>query len=1361
MPDYLGRIAIPTPVASGITFPLTADFGYGTARPFPIIEHHFGELSSKVTQVFQIGTGPRRFNFRRQRLGYRDRAALFAFFEQVQGSFQTFIYPAPQADKTFVNYEVIFDTQALTIAELVNGCQTGLTLVECPTTHPFYPISTTCFRFPSDALKAALLSQVQQIIPLVHIKVREPGVNDIYISDQRAFVGVNGYIPRLLGVGEPGTGVIMSQNINGQADNVQFTFGNADRAMTMLSNDTDLVGATIDLSLYHVNTSTLLQLWKGFIIPGGFASDGSAQFTVQASDGLYQITQQYPSRVISRSCWKQFNDGVNCPYGAHGSGGDPLSCDYTFSGVFDPSKGTHSDGTYKAPGGCQAHGMSPVLNGRTLPEKPGYFGGHPAEPQGVFLKDNTSGFLGFQRNRVTATSIISDTIWGTGLPDIWCNDYGNPVNAFIARGLIIDVRDEGDYYDVMGIIGSGPIGAYTQMQLLTNSNGYTFVQAPMADSFPPQGFKVHTNLTLKSSADLGIRQVPGADPAIAYTDLFGFQQSPSFSLGQGKPQVWAANTAAGTAFVELRYPKPSGFDPTLADGHTLTVPISRGLTGWIFDSSGNRAAQGGCTNPFWVAINTYLRALGLGNADTATQLATFVIPVNGDGSGPAEIADLTVPSLLGSGDDGSGHDVPQFEFQGTIAQTKPFRDQLSEILSCTLGYYTWEFGKLRLGIRENASATDAFTIGNMLFQSLRLQPITANFEHLRTTFADRNYQFQSNTAEYADKSHAAYYGRAGAPLMGPANSLGLCKMSQGLRLNATRVREEVGGVNQLEWKSARVATFRSTILALSTEVGRVVSITHPDIPGGVGNFRIQSLRLNRDYSIDITAKTVTVSMYDLAFGPKPADVVPSKLPVLLYPVPVGMQWAPYSYQADASDALFPGEWTFTLGQSYQTLADSTSLASVTATGAFPVDTFIPNCGAPVITEGAIAKSSTGGFINPGTNGVTLRVSVCAAMPDSHGNLLMSPPSPIVLVKIQGTGATPPGTTTNQFTISGVVWPQLPGLTKYVIFASDVDDLICAQFTGDLTGSAPAYGPSSITLSGLGNAAPLARSTWGLPDSGLNKVRLKQKPVIHAGVEGARVDSVAGNVITASECYDATGADNFTGRPFILLGRNNDAAPMAAYNITAFDPLTGGTATFTLDRPATDVMVGDAFAVGFLGYDNSAAVAAGNYTITDAGLLNAQSPVPSTGAFAGLTHQGLVEADSTIVDESGYILYIWKGLQRGATANIVSNTADSWTLDAPIILAPGDVWFIVGQAWAPYVDSPVSTSSTIAMLPISVSMDTSNVLGETILVAGFVVDDQDNESIEYDAPMRPLYVFGDVGGLGGLSGVNYNGLAVNY
>lgn len=128
-----------------------------------------------------------------------------------------------------------------------------------------------------------------------------------------------------------------------------------------------------------------------------------------------------------------------------------------------------------------------------------YFGGHQADPQGVVIKDNSTGFLGFGRNTVTATSILSDTIWGLALPEIWCNSDGNPLFAFVANALMVAYRDESDYADSLGILGAGPIGGFTGMYVVTNADGYRYVVAPMVDGYTPQGFKVDGNLNVQIS----------------------------------------------------------------------------------------------------------------------------------------------------------------------------------------------------------------------------------------------------------------------------------------------------------------------------------------------------------------------------------------------------------------------------------------------------------------------------------------------------------------------------------------------------------------------------------------------------------------------------------------------------------------------------------------------------------------------------------------------------------------------------------------------------------------------------------------------------------------------------------------------
>ncbi|MGB7719506.1 MAG: hypothetical protein WBL65_06385, partial [Bryobacteraceae bacterium] len=520
----------------------------------------------------------------------------------------------------------------------------------------------TCLRFPSSGLATALLSEVQQIVPLVHIRLREgatapawqsgtayaagavvnygtspvsyvaidantgnqPDITpthwrpfDIYLSDRRVSVGGQLYLPRLIGIGEAGSDVLISQDIKGASDNVRFAFGNGDRVMTQLANDTDLKYAEIDLCLFHLNSGILLQLWKGVI--QNYVSDGTPVFPVTCSDGFFQIMNQYPERQLSRQCWKTFDDGVNCPYAAHGSGGDPDTCDYYLESA----------------NGCQAHGMAP------------YFGGHQADPQGVIIKDDSTGFLGFGRNTVTATSIISDTVWGLALPEIWCNSGGNPLYAFMATALMVDYRDESGYADSLGILSAGPLGGFSASMVVTNADGYRYVVAPMVDGYLWQGLKIDGNLNVtKYQPGMGLRYVAGNDPANPSSDYF--------SLGQGSPQVWEPNVyAAGTAACEIRIVKSTTIQPSTPDQHQMKVPIDFGMWGWTWDQAGNRTAVKGLVNPFWIAVNMLLRAMGLyGDPSTgsdpgggpgpssADQLATFVLPslVVGDGSGAAEIA---------------------------------------------------------------------------------------------------------------------------------------------------------------------------------------------------------------------------------------------------------------------------------------------------------------------------------------------------------------------------------------------------------------------------------------------------------------------------------------------------------------------------------------------------------------------------------------------------------------------------------------------------------------------------------------------------------------------------------------------------
>jgi hypothetical protein len=1286
MSDTIGRITVPTVINSGQTFPLTTQYPFGFSVERSVIVHRFGSLDAKQEQRYYAGIGARKFQFKRPNLNWSESRQLKAFWESMQGPWQAFTYNVPNPNGTTSAVLVTFEQAPISFEYLRNAAQVGLNLVEVvdPAAAPSYTVASTCLRFPSSGLATALLSEVQQIVPLVHIRVRESAVADIYLSDRRVTVGDQLHLPRLVGIGEPGSDVLISQDIKGASDNVRFAFGNGDRVMTQLANDTDLKYAEIDLCLFHVNSGILLQLWKGVI--QNYVSDGTPVFPVTCSDGFFQIMNQYPERQLSRQCWKTFDDGVNCPYAAHGSGGDPDTCDYYLESA----------------NGCQAHGMAR------------YFGGHQADPQGVIIKDDSTGFLGFGRNTVTATSIISDTIWGLALPEIWCNSGGNPLFAFLATALMVNYRDESGYADSLGILGAGPLGGFTPSMVVQNADGYRYLVAPMVDGYPWQGLKIDGNLNVtKYQPGMGLRYVAGNDPANPSSDYF--------SLGQGSPQVWQPNVyAAGTAACEIRIVKSTTIQPSTPDQHQMKVPIDFGMWGWTWDQAGNRTAVRGLINPFWIAVNMLLRAMGLyGDPSTgsdpgggsgpssADQLATFVLPslVVGDGSGTAEIAADQVAAILGTGVE------TQFQFQGILSSQKPFRDWLTEVLNCCLGFYTWEFSQLKLGCRINASAVDAYTAGNILFQSLRLAPIQSAFEHLVLSFADVAYQYQANTAEYCDKSHAAYYGRAGSPLTSQMHSVGCSTLSQALRIAATRTREEIGGVNATEWRNARTATWQTTLLGLANEVGQVVSITHPDVPTGTGKFRIQRWSLKKDWSVEIQGQTVTDSMYDLEVGPKPIDVVPAPLPPLFYPIPLSPAWAPYQVQAAAWDALFPNEWTFDLNQTYSTLADGSALANLVVTGKLPVNQFsATGAGAPGI--GSISQSAAGGSVPAN---VTLRVAVCAI--DSNG--LPSAPSNIAII---GTPASGTGT----FTLEDITWPAVAGLVSYVVFVATQDDLICSQAAGALTaGPNNTYTPGSITFGG-----PLARSTWALPSPYISKIRIKAKRAIHMGVAGLDVDSVAApNQVVCGWLVDANppaNAFNPVGRILSVVGRPESSTPFVSVEITGYDHATG---TLTVSpqavvagHPELSIQVGDVVVIR----NTADAPNTNNPTqITDSGYQNV------TCDYSGLT-PGV---------EVGNILRVIMGTGRGQLRKITGNTPTQLSWDLPLVLDETSVWIVEDAAWSCIVDSS-DVDNANYQLATSLTLPSTNFLDFSMVVGGFTVNSAGVESSDASAPIREIFIYGD-------------------
>jgi pSer/pThr/pTyr-binding forkhead associated (FHA) protein len=69
------------------------------------------------------------------------------------------------------------------------------------------------------------------------------------------------------------------------------------------------------------------------------------------------------------------------------------------------------------------------------------YGAIIADPQGVSIKDNSTGVFGFGRSSITSVSLVADSIYDQVVPEVY-TDSEMPVNCKVAAG-----RDESDFYE--------------------------------------------------------------------------------------------------------------------------------------------------------------------------------------------------------------------------------------------------------------------------------------------------------------------------------------------------------------------------------------------------------------------------------------------------------------------------------------------------------------------------------------------------------------------------------------------------------------------------------------------------------------------------------------------------------------------------------------------------------------------------------------------------------------------------------------------------------------------------------------------------------------------------------------------------
>ncbi len=828
MADYIGSIQIPDKPVPATVFPIRPDYGYGYAEGPEVVAHPFESGNAKIEQRFKLGNGLRRFKISRATLNNTDRKALLNLWTATKGGYGAFFYDAPSPDGTTTRYACRFENAPLSydlVGPLLASAQ--VVLVEDPdnSAAPIYTLNSTVTRFPSAALQTALLSQVQEFIHLVKITPVGNQCAPVYLADRRCTIGGQLYLARLVNYGGIGQ-TISTENASDQAD---FTFGNADRVMEQWADSVDLNHATVEYSQFHIGTGTKIDLWTGNI--NDWSDDGTPDFKVKASDGLYRLTLPYPCRTISRACWKDANDGLNCPMDTAGGTNLSSPCDKGFD----------------TPAGCVFHNMA------------AYFGGLAPSADLIHIKDNSTGRFGYGRQTITSASITDETVFEQVVPEVY-TDVPMTVNAKLIMG-----REESEFYQAIGIVSEGPISGFAPGGTLDG--------------------QLH-----HGPGSLGLGSSVGNDPN---DDPFSLEAGGSYGPGRAAGTAWLAirrNDEKGFQPSRLSDHAMQAVVAGGVRGWTWSAPGERLQAGalsnpiWV---AVNVLLRGlGLKNASAAVQEAYFDVQSA--IDCAAICDTMVSPLYSR-TVKAWVEDTPAyydeqgqyVAATGHYSDQAVTQERQFVFRGVINEQKPLRQWIQEILNNCLGCFTVANGKIKFAIRCNASAVEDFTTGNILFNSLSRGPLTPQWTQLRASFGDEEFNFAGNAVSLTDIDYGKLMGGASSPLLPPGkfNLCGTSTKSQAARIVTARLREELGGITAAEWKKGRKVTFTTTVLALNTEPGMVCSVTHRKLPGGYGKIRITSWRLNpADMTIQVEGRTVVDSMYDLTIGPKPADVAAGVVP---------------------------------------------------------------------------------------------------------------------------------------------------------------------------------------------------------------------------------------------------------------------------------------------------------------------------------------------------------------------------------------------------------------------------------------------------------------------------------------------------
>lgn len=518
---------------------------------------------------------------------------------------------------------------------------------------------------------------------------------------------------------------------------------------------------------------------------------------------------------------------------------------------------------------------------------------------------------------------------------------------------------------------------------------------------------------------------------------------------------------------------------------------------------------------------------------------------------------------------------------------------------------------------------------------------------------------------------------------------GVATLDQAKRIASRRLARNLLGNPRGDAAGTEVYEWLDSQRAIRLRVGQICRLS--DTHYGLSNVPVRLLQLRPSSNFE-TVKIVAerhndnwfVDTFGQAGDPALTEIRRDRLERPSYP------WCPMAAQPVASDPMFTEQdWSFFVRESFEELADGTSRAKVQITGAVPVN-MLAEIRPPIVGRQGTTSGASGTF--PG-GGWTYYAAICAK--DANG--LLSAHSSLCEIVVTNPGSV------NNITIPVLNWPS--GASGYVVYVGNTPQLLTKHV--ETTGT-----PSSITVTAW------RERHYGVPDPEFDRLRLKVKRVLHAGVLGVGLTSIGTDTLTVAGAGWTT--NEWTGRDCSIIGKA-DKSTLAVINFRVTSN-TADTLTVTPNPATYGLDADDALVMRSLptvGSDSG-----GNF-VSDALWANSISG-------SGLAVDGLV----------GYRLRVISGPGRGEGYRIISNTATKIYIEGEWRKTPTSASrYIVEEMDWQIIQTSDSLDNSDQLAEFTSNVECANYQNQTLLIEGVTLDGGGAESLSNLSPIREIYIYG--------------------